>query len=96
MQQYPVAVRASPNPPKLRGDNRMLMMARGQYQPLTVDADGVADLLGISRRTVYRLWSARKIPSPIELGGRTLWRRADIEQFVEAGSMATLRRRRSS
>ena len=59
---------------------------------LTLDATEVAQLLGISKRTVYRLLDAGQIPKPIKLGNATRWRRSDIELFVEAGSIRAFRR----
>ena len=53
--------------------------------PLLVSAPGVAALLGISPATLWRLHSASKVPSPIKLGGRTLWRRSDLLLFTELG-----------
>lgn len=56
-------------------------------QRLTLSKKEVADLLGCSVRTLERLRKKRAFPSPIKLGGRVLYRLADIEQFVAAGSM---------
>ena len=39
---------------------------------LTLDATEVAQLLGISKRTVYRLLDAGQIPKPIKLGN-VIW-----------------------
>lgn len=60
--------------------------------PLTLDANEVARLLVISRRTVYRLLDAGLIPKPIKLGNATRWRRRDIDLFVQAGSMRAFRK----
>ena len=59
---------------------------------LTLDATEVAQLLGISKRTIYRLLDAGQIPKPIKLGNATRWRRSDIVLFVEAGSIRAFRR----
>lgn len=59
---------------------------------LVLDANEVAQLLGVSRRTVYRLLDAGDIPKPMKLGNATRWRRKDIELFVEAGSIRAFRR----
>ena len=64
-------------------------------RPLTLDANEAAQLLGLSRRTVYRLLDAGKIPKPLKLGNATRWRRTDIELFVETGSIRAFRRAKS-
>jgi excisionase family DNA binding protein len=61
-------------------------------EPLTLDAIEVAQLLGVSKRTVYRLLDEGQIPKPIKLRNATRWRRSDIELFVEAGSIRAFRR----
>ena len=53
--------------------------------PLLIAADEVAGMLDISTRTLWRLVSAKKIVSPVKLGGSTRWRRADIEAWVASG-----------
>lgn len=64
-------------------------------RPLTLDIKQVAQLLGLSKRTVYRLLDAGQIPKPMKLGNATRWRRKDIELFVEAGSIRAYRRAKS-
>lgn len=51
---------------------------------LLLTAEQTLELLGgdISARSLWR-WSAKGIfPKPVHLGGRTLWKRKDVEQFV--------------
>ena len=43
----------------------------------------VAELLGISRRTVWRRAAAGELPSPRHIGNVTLWRKQDILMWVE-------------
>ena len=52
----------------------------------------VATELGVKPRTVYRWLDADRIPEPIHFGGTTRFRRADIEFFVEVGSMSAFQR----
>ncbi len=61
-------------------------------ESLTLDVTEVSQLLGISKRTVYRLLDGGEIPKPIKLGNATRWRRSDIVLFVEAGSIRAFRR----
>ena len=52
--------------------------------PLLLTIDETLALLGgrISPRSLWRWGNDGKFPRPVRLGGRTLWKRRDIEQFV--------------
>jgi len=50
-----------------------------------LSATDVAKLLNISRSTLYEFNNTGKVPSPVKLGGRTLWRRDELELWVKAG-----------
>ena len=53
---------------------------------LLVSADTGAKLLGIGRSHFYGLHSSGRLgPMPVKLGNRTLWRRKDLELWVDAG-----------
>ena len=43
--------------------------------PLLIPASEVARLLNISKRTLWRLLSAGKLPAPVRLGNAVRWRR---------------------
>jgi excisionase family DNA binding protein len=58
---------------------------RLQTQPLRLSAAELADLLGISARTVWRLDASGKLPKAVRIGGAKRWRRVEIEAFVNAG-----------
>jgi predicted DNA-binding transcriptional regulator AlpA len=61
---------------------------RSALEPLLVDAKQAAILCGISPASWHRLRSAGKIgPGPVRLGGRVLWRRAEIEAWVTGGCL---------
>jgi len=54
--------------------------------PLVVDARRLADLLSAGLRTV-RSWSASgKLPAPIRIGGRVVWRVDEIRDWLDAGA----------
>jgi len=53
--------------------------------PLLVAASEAARLCGVSRASWWSLHSAAKVPFPIRLGRRTLWRVAELAEWVEAG-----------
>jgi predicted DNA-binding transcriptional regulator AlpA len=62
--------------------------ARLPHPQLLTAVGGVAQLLGISVRSVWRLHSAHRIPEPIRLAGNVRWRVAEIQAWVDAGCPA--------
>lgn len=56
--------------------------------PLLVKATEVAELLGVSTRTLWRLLSEGRLPQPVRLGGNTRWRLADVESWIANGCPA--------
>lgn len=50
-----------------------------------LDVQGVADLLNVSSRHVYRLADGGKMPRPIKLGAAVRWSRQTIENWIDAG-----------
>jgi len=54
-------------------------------ESLLLTADEVAQLLGVSTRTLWRLCSAGRCPPPLRIGGNTRWRRAEVEHWVAEG-----------
>jgi prophage regulatory protein len=55
--------------------------------------NGVALLLGVSARHVYRLADAGKMPRPVKLGGAVRWDRLAIADWIAAGCPDTDRRK---
>ena len=53
--------------------------------PLLLTIDDAAKLLGLHRRTVYTLISGGKLPRSYKLGGRRVFRRADLETWIDLG-----------
>ncbi len=51
--------------------------------PLLLRDTQVAQLVGVSRGTVWNRVRAGKFPKPIKWEGVTVWKRAEIEKFVE-------------
>ncbi len=47
-----------------------------------LDVGTVAERGAWSKRTVFRLNSAGKIPSPVKVGGCLRWREADIDLWI--------------
>jgi predicted DNA-binding transcriptional regulator AlpA len=54
-------------------------------EPLTVPAAVAGPLCGVSEATWWRLRSAGKCPRPLKVGGKTLWRTAELRAWVAAG-----------
>ena len=45
----------------------------------------VAEMLGLSERTIYRLSDAGSMPTPVKLGSSVRWRRSELETWIENG-----------
>lgn len=50
-----------------------------------IPAKAVAEMLGVNERTIHRLKSAQKLPTPVRFGGNVRWKRGDIEAWIDAG-----------
>jgi predicted DNA-binding transcriptional regulator AlpA len=55
---------------------------------LLVDARAAARLCGVSRSHFLAMHSAGKVPLPVRLGRRTLWRAAELAAWIDAGCPA--------
>ncbi len=56
------------------------------FQPdRLINIQTLAELLGVSRRHIYRLVDAGKIPRPVKLGGVVRWNGTDIQRWIDAG-----------
>ena len=55
-------------------------------EPLVVDARRLAKMLGAGVRTVRTWDAAGKLPSPIRLGGKVVWRVDEIRAWLAAGA----------
>ena len=54
-------------------------------EPLLLDLRAVARLLSVSPRTVGSMRSTGRLPAPVRIGRRVLWRRAEIVEWIDAG-----------
>ena len=52
---------------------------------LAVEATQAARLCGVSRATWYSLRKAGRVPKPIRLGRRVLWRIEELREWMAAG-----------
>ncbi len=53
-----------------------------------IDVRGLARMLHLSHRTVWRLRDAGKLPAPVKLAGCVRWREAEISEWIAAGCPA--------
>lgn len=54
--------------------------------PLVADAKGLAKLLGLGVRTIRTHDAAGKLPMPLKLGGRVVWRLDELRAWLDAGA----------
>lgn len=59
---------------------------RRRLSPLVVDARRLAKLLCCGLRSIRTWDSAGKLPAPIRIGGRVVWRVAEIRAWLAAGA----------
>jgi excisionase family DNA binding protein len=52
---------------------------------LLIPAEKVADLLGISKRTLWRLLSAGRLPEPVRLGSIVRWNKDELQEWIDKG-----------
>ena len=50
-----------------------------------LDVQAVAEMLGCSTRTVYRLSDAGRMPAPVKLGTLVRWNRSAVDEWIAAG-----------
>lgn len=54
-------------------------------EPLLLNATQAAQAIGISRSKLYDLHSEGRLPDPVRLGRRRLWRLAELQAWTAAG-----------
>jgi len=54
-------------------------------EPIAVDKRGVAAMVPLSPRSIERLDAAARMPAGFRLGGRRVWRVADIRRWASLG-----------
>jgi len=52
---------------------------------LLLSAMVLGELLGVSRRHIYRLKAAGKLPRPLRVGASVRWRQEHINKWIEWG-----------
>jgi excisionase family DNA binding protein len=59
-----------------------------QFEPLLIDVQAVAALLGCSTRHVHRLRDTGDMPAGVRVGRLLRWDRRQIEEWIAAGCPA--------
>lgn len=75
-----------PLPPPSIAPTDPLPRNRRRLSPLVVAASRLAPLLDASIRTVRTWDAAGKLPAPIRIGGRVVWRLDEIRDWLNAGA----------
>lgn len=61
-------------------------MSETKQPPILCDSAETRHLLGgISRQTLHVWNTTGRIPRPAKVGGKNLWRRAELEEWAAAG-----------
>jgi excisionase family DNA binding protein len=60
--------------------------------PVLLTVKEVAETLGFSERTVYRLADSGAMPRPVKIGAAVRWRRNELDQWIEDGCPAGQRK----
>ena len=53
--------------------------------PVMLKVREVAELCGVSTRTITRMSDAGKMPGPVRLGGAVRWNREKVEAWIASG-----------
>jgi prophage regulatory protein len=66
-------------------------MATGEWPPIEtaesrlIGIDELAQLLDLSKRTIWRLRSAGQLPEPVRLGSAVRWRLDQVKKWIADG-----------
>lgn len=70
----------------MRNDSEVLAKGKNSEEPLTLDSEAAAQLIGVGRTTLWKLYAIGNLPHPIRLSERVVrWRRVELEAWVSAG-----------
>jgi len=61
-------------------------------ESLLLTVKEVAEMLGLSERTVYRLADVGKMPRPVKIGAAVRWRKKELDTWIEEGCPASQRK----
>lgn len=60
-------------------------ISKDSDEALVVPAKGLAKMLSLSKRQVFRLNNSGKTPAPVRIGGSVRWRQSDVERWIQWG-----------
>lgn len=63
----------------------MVTSRMAEHEPILVDANDAAAMLGVSRAHFYRMRAAGQVPLPVRLGKAVRWRVEELQEWVDAG-----------
>jgi predicted DNA-binding transcriptional regulator AlpA len=75
----------APLSPSTPADNQFGSPPPAHPDRLLVAAVDAAALCGVSRATWLRQHSAGRVPAPVRIGRRTLWRLDELRAWIDAG-----------
>lgn len=85
MQERPMPLfRAQAEVFKLPQAHEATHTTKPATSPMLLDAREAARVCGVSRSHFLAMHSAGKVPLPVRLGRRTLWRGAELAAWIEA------------
>ena len=73
-------------PNRLPADEPPAIDRQTAVEPLVADARRLAKLLCAGVRTVRTWDAAGKLPAPVRIGGRVVWRVDEIRAWLDAGA----------
>lgn len=56
-----------------------------EVAPVVVTARQLAIMLQVSKRTLFRMRSAGRLPAPLRVGGVVRWRLQDVQNWIANG-----------
>jgi len=65
-------------------------MEGSQLLPVLYGPNDVCRLIGISRRTLYRLVSAGEFPGGLKIGARRVWHPGELDSYLRTASQVKL------
>lgn len=57
----------------------------GVSEPLLITPCQLAAMLQVSKRTLWRMLSAKLLPAPVRVGGIVRWRIEEIDRWISGG-----------
>ena len=61
-----------------------------QSLPVLLSPEDVSRVIGISKRTLYRLVSAGEFPGGIKVGARRVWHPGELDSYLRTASQVKL------